>query len=308
MRILLTGASGLVGGAVARLAGTTNHHVIGVVGRFAGALPGLAERRPVDLTHTIAVEQLCASARPDAVINCAAVSEPADCVSDPVRAQQLNVALPAALARWCEAHGVRLLHVSTEQVFDGQKAPYRADDPVHPINPYGQSKAEADAVVRHAAPKTSTVLRVPLLMGNSPSQRRSLHERLLADWRTGRTPRLFTDEIRQVAHADSVAAVLLELADRPELSGVFNWAGTTPASRYELGVRLRKHFGLNETTAPIVAVTRTDQPEASRTRPADLRLELGALPSLLRTQPQTLDEQLAQLVWPSVLPRPSDQV
>jgi dTDP-4-dehydrorhamnose reductase len=99
MRIFLTGASGLVGSAFARASARRGHTVTGIVGNFSGDLPGLSSRRPLDLTDESALSSALLDVFPDAIVNCAAVSEPASVDQDPARAQALNVALPAALAR-----------------------------------------------------------------------------------------------------------------------------------------------------------------------------------------------------------------
>lgn len=299
MRIFLTGASGLVGGAVARIAAAHGHHIVGTVGRFSERVAGLTEQVSLELLDESALRKAVHDAKPEAIINCAAISEPADCEAEPERAQKLNVDLPAALAHLTRELDARFVHVSTEQVFGGDRAPYHREDPIAPINLYGRQKAAGERVVHDTAPAHAATVRAPLLTGNSPTGRRSLHERLLADWMNGRTPRLFTDEIRQVAHADNLARVLLELCTRNDLCGVYHWAGAEPLSRYELGLRIREHFRLSPAHAPIVAVSRTENPAACRTRPADLRLELQPLVDMLATKPETFAQQLAQMHVPA---------
>jgi len=301
VKFLITGASGLVGGAVARLAAQAGHDVVGVVGRFSGDLPGVSRRIAIDLSQQDQVVRTVEELRPDVVINAAAVSEPAACDQDPMRSQRLNVDLPAWLAGLANRAGFRLVHLSSEQAFRGDRAPYRREDPVDPINLYARQKVASEQAVQAAAPNRAATVRAPLLAGNSPSGRRSLHERLLADWAAGRTPRLYVDEIRQVCHADNLAAALIELAQRPDLDGVFHWAGAEPLSRYDLGLRIREHFGLDARRAPLLAVRRSDDPEASAVRQADLTLDLAPLDTMLVVKPETFAEQLAQMRVPDAL-------
>ena len=170
MHILLTGASGLVGGTFAKLAAAAGHRVTGAVGRWPDPLPGLARQVAINLEDTPAVESLLREERPDLVVNAAAISEPAQCDAEPEKAHRLNVGLPGVLARAARETDARLMHLSTEQVFDGTRAPYAVNDARKAINLYARHKLESEDVVFAAAPDRSIVLRIPLLMGNSPEQ------------------------------------------------------------------------------------------------------------------------------------------
>jgi dTDP-4-dehydrorhamnose reductase len=138
-------------------------------------------------------------------------------------------------------------------------------------------------------------------MGNSVTGVRSNHERLFAEWSAGRTPKLFTDEIRQTCTAESVAEVMIELCERNDVAGVFHWAGAEPSSRYELGVRVREHFKLSPNQAPLAGVARADVPDVARRRQACLKLAIGPLAGKLKTRPHSLGEQLAELKVPAAV-------
>ncbi len=297
MKILLTGASGLVGGAFAESASRRGHHVVGLVGRAEFSIPGLAEKRSLDLSDPAAITSLALELFPDAIVNCAAVSEPAHCEADPVRSQQLNVVLPATLARLAHHLSARLVHVSTEQVFAGDAPPYAVNSDPRPLNLYGRQKLESEKQVHAAAPEFAVTLRAPLLTGNSPSGARSLHERLLADWAAGKTPRLYRDEIRQPCTAGNLAEAMCELCERRDFKGVFHWAGAEPLSRVELARRIRAHFKLTPEQAPISEVNRADDPSTAR-RAANLTLDCKPLAGSLKTPLETFDAQLEQLVVP----------
>mgnify|MGYP001451739125 CR=1 FL=1 len=297
MKILLTGASGLVGAAFAESAHRRGHHVVGLVGRATFAIPGLAEKRSVDLTDLGALTSLALELFPDAIVNCAAVSEPGQCEADPALSQQLNVVMPATLARIAHHLSARLVHVSTEQVFPGDAPPYTVKSTPRPLNLYGRQKLESEKQVHDAAPEFAVTLRAPLLTGNSPSGARSLHERLLADWAAGKTPRLYRDEIRQPCTAANLAEAMCELCERRDFRGVLHWAGAEPLSRAEMGKRIRARFKLSPDVAPIAEIERAGDPAAVR-RPADLTLDCKPLAGALKTPLETFDSQLDQLIVP----------
>ncbi len=299
MKILLTGASGLVGGAFARAAARRGHYVVGTTLSYKEAIDGLAEHRSLNLTDAPALTSVVLDIFPDVIVNAAAISEPAGCEANPALAQAVNVALPELLARLAFHVSARFIHLSSEQVFDGNHPPYRPTDPTAPITLYGRQKLASEQVVHRVAPEFAVTLRAPLLGGNSPSGRRSLHERLFADWMSGRTPQLYTDEIRQVCHADNLAEVMVELCERPDVRGVHHWAGSEGLSRHELGERIRSHFKLTPAQAPLIAITRTADPAVARRRQADLRLVLEPLAGRLKTRPENFSTQLDQLVIPA---------
>jgi dTDP-4-dehydrorhamnose reductase len=299
MNLLLTGASGLVGSVVAQAATRRGHRVVGIVGSYAGELPGVAVKRMVDLRDEAATTTAVLDAFPDAIVNCAAVSVPEQCELDPARSQAMNVALPALLARLAHHVSARFIHLSSEQVFDGSRTqPYTPADTPSPINLYARQKLESERAVQAAAPAFAITVRAPLLMGDSPGGARSLHERMLADWAAGKTPRLYTDEFRQPCTADNLAEVMVELCERRDLLGVMHWAGSELLSRHALGVKIRERFKLTASQAPITAVTRAETPEIAKKRQPCLALDITPLAAKLKTRPQAVAEQLEGLKVP----------
>jgi dTDP-4-dehydrorhamnose reductase len=126
--------------------------------------------------------------------------------------------------------GARLIHLSTDLVFDGEQgAPYTEDDEPRPVMEYGQQKLEAEQLVRQAHPE-ALIVRTSLLLGPPDGQQEALAQRDDVTF--------FTDEIRSPIRVVTLAAALLELAGRPE-SGVLHVAGAEPISRADLAARLR---------------------------------------------------------------------
>jgi dTDP-4-dehydrorhamnose reductase len=163
MRVLVTGALGMLGQAL------TADRPEGVELLRADVLDELpAGVHRLDITDGAAVEALVATERPDAVINSAAYTAVDACEDHEELATAVNGTAPGLLARACAARGVPLLHVSTDYVFDGDRAadgpPWREDDPTGPPCAYGRSKLAGELAVR-AATDAHWIVRTQWLYG-----------------------------------------------------------------------------------------------------------------------------------------------
>lgn len=305
MKIILTGVSGLVGYAFAREAIMRGHEVIGLYQHNACELQPPSRSMPLDLSSPDEVQRLALDVFPDAIVNCAAVSSPADVDNDPAHAKALNVVLPARLAELANHISARFMHLSTDMVFDGFKGDYLASDAPAPSNRYGEQKLEAETAVLQAAAPFSIVLRIPIVTGNSPGGKRSVHEKLLGMFAEGQKAKLFTDELRQPCSNENIAATMVELLERQNLSGIFHWAGADQISRYEMGEAICRHFGLD----PEHYLEKASVQGLGR--PADLTLNISTLAGKLKNRPATYNEQVEAMHCPrhlrewydSVVPR-----
>ena len=295
MRLFLTGASGLVGSNILPVARRRGHEVVAVRGSWQGRIPEAANVIQVDLSDRQAVQAVILAHFPDAIINAAGVTEPFMCDRDPKGSASINSALPELLAQIAHHLSARFVHLSSEQVFDGNSPPYERDRTPSPLNLYGRQKADAERRVQSAAPEHAITLRLPLLNGNSLSGTRSLHERLFELWASGQPAQLFHDEIRQPCGAENVAELAIEMCERTDLTGIFNWAGSEALSRLEMGLRVLDRFGLPDDM--VVAQTQKDVPNGED-RPADLSLDLADLTGKLKTPVQDFATQLENLIVP----------
>lgn len=184
----------------------------------------------VDLLGPSMVATVVQAAQPDVVVNLAALARIDACERDPAAAHRANSWLPEQFA---ERFGARLLHVSTDLVFAGTRAPYSIHDPVGPLSTYGQSKAQGEERVRRHGGR---VVRLPLLFGPD-SKGRGATASLRVALQQGEEVSLFTNEYRAPLHVADAAAALVQLAVCPDGAGVVHLAGPERVSRWELGRR-----------------------------------------------------------------------
>ena len=288
-KLLVTGASGLLGSHVARQA-AGRFDTLGLYQSFRPRdIPGRLE--PLDLADAPAVRARLDGFRPDLIVHCAALADADRAQREPDLARRLNVDVTATLAQVARRLGAKMMFVSTDLVFDGRKgAPYVENDPPCPLSVYGQTKLDAERVVR-AGCDAWLIARTSLIVGPSPRGNRGLDEKLGAALREGRAVKLFMDEFRCPIAVCDLAAAMLELADSP-LNGVFHLVGSERLSRHEIGMRIARRFGWPTTT--IEAKSTRDVP-MNPPRPADLVLDNAKARSTLKTRLRGLTEALEQL-------------
>ena len=146
MRILLLGGNGQVGTELRRSLAPVGELLVGT---RDGLLSDGAPCEVADLDDPAALARLVSRIAPDSVVNAAAYTQVDHAESDPERAFRANAEAPAAIAAACAHAGARLVHYSTDYVFDGSGArPYREEDPTAPLGVYGASKLAGEAAIR----------------------------------------------------------------------------------------------------------------------------------------------------------------
>ena len=287
-QMLVTGGSGYLGGWVARLA-RTRWDVTATYLTHPVDEPGAAWRR-LDVRDESAVMALVDAVRPAVIVHTAAAN-PGYGGAD---FEAVNTDGSGHVARAAAACGARLVHISTDVLFDGKQGNYAEDDPPVPITSYGRSKALAEAEVR-ASGAEAVIVRTSLIYGWRPRLARQVRW-IVEGVRAGRPVRLFTDELRCPVWVESLAAAVVELAGM-DYTGVLHVAGGQVLSRYEFGLRLLRFHGLDP---GVVIPARARQVDPRR--PLNCTLNCSRARSLLRTPLPGVDEVLKQRKREAVVP------
>jgi dTDP-4-dehydrorhamnose reductase len=173
-RILLTGSNGLLGQKIVPLLLSRSDVTFLATARGDNRHPLQATLafQSLDLTDPAAVSAAFASFRPTVVINTAAQTQVDYCETHREACDAVNVYAVDHLAQCCAQHGARLVHISTDFVFDGRSGPYREADMPQPVNYYGQSKLRGEQAIE-ASGAPYAILRTILLYGVTPAMSRS---------------------------------------------------------------------------------------------------------------------------------------
>ncbi len=268
MKVVVTGASGLVGGRLVPALRAAGHQVTGT---FHQRGPTAEAERPLDLCQRGAAARLLAEERPDLVVHAAAAANPTECELDPDRARAVNVDAVDALARSVRDCGARLIHLSTDLVFDGGRGPFTEEDEPAPLSVYAQTKREGER--RALASGVALVLRCALVFGQSASGTRTFNEWILERARAGEPIPLFNDEYRTPIDDRTLGRIVSGCLE-VDLRGTRHCGGGERLSRFEFGRRVAEVAGLSldglESTSRLAV-------EAVPARPEDVSLDSGKL-------------------------------
>jgi dTDP-4-dehydrorhamnose reductase len=240
MRILITGVSGLLGINLA-MESSHGHTVFGTVNQHSLKTSAFTVIQTNLLTPG-AVESLLDQTQPEWVIHCAALANLDACEADPLLAQQLNTHLPHTLAKIVARSGARLLHVSTDSVFDGLQGDYAEDDAPSPLSIYSRTKLEGEMAVMQANPE-AIVARVNLY-GWSLTGNRSLAEFFFNNLSQGKAVMGFTDVFFCPLLANHLAQIFLDMLEK-KLCGLYHVVSPECLSKYDFGQRIAQRFNLD---------------------------------------------------------------
>ncbi|MGE0474912.1 MAG: NAD(P)-dependent oxidoreductase [Nitrospirales bacterium] len=277
-RLLVTGAAGFLGRHLIQQA-EKDFTISGTLHRTpATGIPGVTFH-VCDLRQPEEVRILLYRVRPEVIIH-TACSE---------RGEGLQAIVPAAalLAMQAAERGIRFIHLSTDQVFDGETAPYTENCPTNPINPYGQAKAQAEEVIASVNSK-ATVVRTSLLYDLRIPDRQT--KQLIQTAQTGEPYRLFTDEFRCPVWVENLSEVLLELAGK-DYAGILNLGSPERLNRWDLGMKLLTHFGIT----PTPNIQQGTIEESGLVRPKDLTMDSTKAQRLLSTTFLRIDDAMEHL-------------
>ncbi len=287
-RILITGANGLLGQELVTLLSRFAEYDVLATGKQPA--PGVPEAScgyvPLDVTQPGEVRRLFQDFAPDVVINCAAMTQVDRCETEREECWIVNVDAVRSLARGCQSTGSRLIHVSTDFIFNGEDGPYREDARPAPLSFYGRSKLASENAVRDAALDKWAIARTILVFGTGHGLSRTNFPLWVIDsLAAGKSIQVVTDQWRTPTYAPDLAAGIERIV-RFQKSGVYHLSGAELISMYDFACLVAEVFDLDARLIRPIDSAGLNQPASRPPRTGFIILkaetELGYRPHSLR--------------------------
>ncbi len=234
----------------------------------------------LDITDGAAVQEYIGRHRPDVIVNAAAYTAVDQAESEREPARRVNTEGPRHLAVAARESGARLIHLSTDYVFDGAASvPYRPQAATNPLSVYGTTKRDGERAVLETWPDRSVIVRSAWVYAASGA---NFVRTMLRVMRSQGSVRVIADQVGTPTAASSLAQALWQIAERPEIRGIHHWTDAGVASWYDFAVAIAEEGAQLNLVPPSVTVTpiaTEEYPTAAR-RPAYSVLDKRSLASL----------------------------
>ncbi|RED98928.1 SDR family oxidoreductase [Marinoscillum furvescens] len=298
MRVLITGANGLLGQKLIHLLSDDPDIKVIATGRGPQRIPASGFFYvSADLTDPESVQSLLRETKPDRIIHCAAMTQVDDCEQSPEACESANVTATEHLLKATEAFSSHFTFVSTDFVFDGENGPYKESDQPNPVSVYGASKLKAEQLVQASSLKTA-IVRTVLVYGLAHDLSRSN----LVLWvknslEAGKAIRVVNDQWRTPTLAEDLALGCWLVAEK-KAEGLFHISGEGLQTPYEMALKVADAFDLDASLISAVDASTFTQPGKRPPKTGFLidkaKQQLGFQPTPFEEGLQIVSLQLAQ--------------
>ncbi len=284
MKILITGANGLLGQHLVKLLLDTTAHDIIATGKGEPRYVVQDSRLhyyALDITDGMAVHLLFEKLLPDTIVHCAALTQADECELNPIKAWEINVTATRFIGDAAKKINAFLIFISTDFVFDGMNGPYKETDTVNPVSYYGSTKVAAEKAVAESG-LPYAIARTCLLYGNILIGTRSnIVSWVKENLEQGKKIKVVGDQWRTPTYVEDLAKGILLIVEK-KATGFFHISGEDFLSPYDMAVATADYLHLDKSVMEKVDASVFTQ---SAKRPAKTgfiidkaKLELGYAP------------------------------
>lgn len=285
MRILITGAFGQLGHALQSILSKKSNYELICTGR---KVKKGQEGIPLDIRNQVALKELINTTAPDILINLAAMTNVDACELNPKLAGEINV---AGLEHICDSFKGKIIHLSTDYVFDGTSGPYKEDDPLNPISIYGKTKLASEHILLEKDIK-NLVIRGNVLYDYSPHTSASFLNWVVSSLKGNQEIKVVEDQFNNPTWTRSMSDIIV-LSIENDLEGIIHWGDSEHISRFEFAKLIAKKFSLNESLIKPVLTSELNQPAR---RPLQSGLSTEKLVNMLDIIPPSIDDCLDEII------------
>jgi len=287
LRLLVTGASGLLGHKVVQLALKKAHKVYSLYKEHS---TDLGKAIKLDLTDQNKVSQTIIKLKPQAIIHTAAYTDVDGCEINKDLAWKANAEATKHLAIASASINSHLTYVSTDYVFDGEKGLYSEEDKPNPISYYGYTKLKGEEFIKEHAEQWC-ITRASVIYGWAQIQKLNFATWLINNLKQGKEVKVLTDQYISPTLNTNLAEMLLEIAEKKK-TGILHTAGATRVSRHEFALALTKVFNLK---SDLIKPAKMDEMLWNAKRPKDSSLNISKASALLNTKSLKLDQAMKKM-------------
>ena len=294
MKFLIIGGGGQLGTKLLQELSDSNHEIYAT---YMTRKPLLTKEQvfKLDKTDERATHDLIKDLKPDVVIDTAALHSVDYCETNKEEANNVNIIGTSNVANECENAEVKMVFISTDYVFDGEKGNYAEDDPPNPINYYGTSKLEAETTIQKIC-KDYIIARPSVIyswISSNQLQSSSGKPLNFAMWLSQKLERgepvnIVSDQYSSPTLADNLAEIILTLCEN-DITGLYHIAGGTRLNRYEFSVLLAEKMGYDKT---LITPIETLQLKQKARRPMDSSLNVENIQETLKRKIPNINEAL----------------
>ena len=291
MRILITGGTGLLGKALIDTAGSNYEIIATYLDRCALSDTSQVRYRKIDTRDEERNLRLFMDFKPDVVIHAAGIGSPDYAEQHKDEARAVNVGGTRTIIRNCEKFKTKLIYVSSNGIYAGDRAPYSETDDPRPINFYGRLKLESENLARKAAVQQAIARPILMYGWNHPFGRSNIVTMAFSRLKNGEKVFVYDDVYVNPIFSECCARAIWKIAE-DENYDIFNLAGKDRVSIYELVLEAARIFGLD--TGLIVPVKQGFFNELVK-RPKDTTYNIEKMLNVLKVEPLVLKDGLRMM-------------
>lgn len=287
MRVLVTGGGGLLGSAIAG-------SLLDSFEVFATYRQAILEGVPcnwvkLDITREEAVLNAVNRVKPGVIVHCAALKDVDYCEEHQEEAWVNNVTGTENMVKAAEGVGAKIVYISTDFVFDGNKGSYKEEDGTNPINWYGKTKLEGERVTKRAG--NYAIARVSVLYGVNALKKNNYVTWVLGKLEKKEPVRIVEDHYNSPTYAKNAALAIREIIVQDK-RGIYHTAGSERISRYGFTLKIAETFGLD---GSLVSPMKSSEFVQKAKRPRDSSLSVEKAEKELGLGLLNVDEGLLQM-------------